>query len=537
MPTRRLLLAAFLTVCLSVLACWILSVREPVAPARNVPRVPALFDGSQAMHQLDLLTHRFKGRVAGSAQGFAAANYIAGQFRAYGLKVEVQDFREVGYMFDRAQWGWYPGQNVIGILQGQAKGAVVLTAHRDCVAKAPEGAYDNGSGTAVLLELARVLAAGEPHRYTYVFIATDGEELGMSGSRALMNKRPSALQDIRLMINMDMLGIKGNPQLGVSHTQFLPPETRALVATSLHIPKYNLLQFPMGRGTDAQIYVLRGLPTLDIREFLQAFTKAETHNARDTYDRISTDSIQKAGRTVEQLIREGDAMGVFVPSEGVVASNQSGILLPWRYRLGGACIFLALVLPLLFHLRPINGGYRPVKVMAVLILFVGVLTYLSAFWSGSLIFAALPFWGIIAFVVLQIVVICRAKGEDDGLGRLLVSAAPSLLFAGTWGLTGLWPLGFVLAVLAYFPAVLVTWKTGWRWRLFDIALTMPMFLLTFPIALIACLSAPLRFFPPAKLPFFAALYFAITLIGIWGIFGHRPRPAVALEPAQNAIRE
>ncbi len=522
MRIRRLLLPVSLTACLALLACRVLSFRVPVHPAENTPGVTVRFDGEQARRHLDSLTHRFKGRVIGSAQGFAAAEYVAERFRSYGLRTESQDFREAGASSNGSEYGWFRGRNVIGVLPGHGEGTVVISAHRDCVAKAPEGAYDDASGTAITMELARVLAAGAPHRYTFVFAALDGEEIGLAGARVLMNNPPAALKDIRLMINFDMVGFNGDPMLGAAHTQYLSPEARALVATRFMLPPYALLQFPLGRGTDAQLYVLRGLPTLDVREIMPRFTRIINHDAGDTYGQVSAVSMQRAGRAVEQLMLQGDAMGAFTPTRGLAASSSAGVLPTWSYVLGGACILALFALPLLFRLRSaaVETG-RSAQITAALILSTWALTSISARWRGTASFAAVPLLGAVALLVLQVVAVRRAKQPGSGLGRVLVAAAPLLLFTGTWLLTGLWPLGFWTALVAYLPAALVTWKRGWRWRTLDVVLLLPALLLTWLLALISWLLAPLHFFPSAKLPFFTAIYFAAALACIWGIFERR----------------
>lgn len=521
MHIGRLFLSVFLTACATAFAWWVLSFYTPIIPVQNPPSVATHFSGKQAMRYLYQLTHQFKDRVVGSAQGFAAADYVAEQFSAFGLELETQDFYEVGLRADNTGWGRYKGQNVIGTLPGQEAGTVVLTAHRDCVPEAPEGAYDNGSGTSVVLELARVMTEGGPHRYTYIFVALDGEEYGLTGSRALMNNRSVKLRDIRLMINLDMVGFKEIQGLKITHTQYLPPETRALVSSYFDIPNYELLQPPTGRGTDAILYAWRGLPTLDIYDDTPPGTKLRYHSPEDTYDQISIESIQLAGRAVERLIRQGDIMDAFKPPQGLVASNSDRILFPWRYRLGGASILAALMMPLLFYLRAMSKNTRPMEVMIILILITGVLTAVSTLWPGGVSFMAVPVLGGIAFIIMQAIASRRSVGSAPGLGRFLLCAAPSLLFAGTWLLTGLWSLGLWIAVVACFPAVLVTWKPGWGWRTFDVILILPTALMTWLVATGAWMLAPLHAFPFEKLPFFSALYMAVTLIGIWGIFGRR----------------
>jgi acetylornithine deacetylase/succinyl-diaminopimelate desuccinylase-like protein len=166
MHIRRLLLSASLTFCAAAVAWWILSVYVSISPVQNAPSVTTQFNGEQAVRYLYTLTHQYKNRIMGSAQGFAAADYVAEQFRSIGLKVQIQDFRELGTKGVATKMGWFRERNVIGVLPGRGLGTVVLTAHRDCNPNSDEGAYDSGSGTVAVLELARVLVASSPHQYT-----------------------------------------------------------------------------------------------------------------------------------------------------------------------------------------------------------------------------------------------------------------------------------------------------------------------------------------------------------------------------------
>jgi hypothetical protein len=104
--------------------------------------------------------------------------------------------------------------NVIGILPGAdptlAGEAVVIGAHYDHLghdgAAVYHGADDNASGTAVVLELARSLAAIRPAR-TLVFMLFAGEEIGLVGSAHYV-RQPSAVpvERIAAMLNFDMVG-------------------------------------------------------------------------------------------------------------------------------------------------------------------------------------------------------------------------------------------------------------------------------------------------------------------------------------------
>jgi hypothetical protein len=95
---------------------------------------------------------------------------------------------------------------------GGARGVVVLTAHLDSVnlaggpSGAAPGADDNGSGSAGVLEMARVLSA-RPWRHDLRIILFGGEEQGLHGSRQYVAGLPAAERArIRAVLNLDMVG-------------------------------------------------------------------------------------------------------------------------------------------------------------------------------------------------------------------------------------------------------------------------------------------------------------------------------------------
>jgi hypothetical protein len=113
--------------------------------------------------------------------------------------------------------------NVVGILDGSdptlKNEVVVIGAHYDHLGRGGEGslapregeihhgADDNASGTAGVLELARIFSAQQPRpRRTIVFIAFSGEEEGLLGSNYYVNHPIMPLANTVAMINMDMIG-------------------------------------------------------------------------------------------------------------------------------------------------------------------------------------------------------------------------------------------------------------------------------------------------------------------------------------------
>ena len=110
------------------------------------------------------------------------------------------------------------GRNLIARRANSTQPKVIVGGHYDSVSGSP-GANDNASGTAVVLELARRLAP-TPQADRIWFVAFDGEEDGLHGSRAFVDKAtPQFLSQLAAMMNFDMVGI--NNELGISGTSSL----------------------------------------------------------------------------------------------------------------------------------------------------------------------------------------------------------------------------------------------------------------------------------------------------------------------------
>jgi hypothetical protein len=102
-------------------------------------------------------------------------------------------------------------ENVIGILRGSVDESVVVSAHLDHLGNHPttnggdsiyNGAYDNASGIACLIEIARELAAGPRPKRSIVFVAFTGEEKGDQGSEYFARHPP--IRPLVADVNMDM---------------------------------------------------------------------------------------------------------------------------------------------------------------------------------------------------------------------------------------------------------------------------------------------------------------------------------------------
>lgn len=135
------------------------------------------------------IPHRYAGN--GSQNFRNAAQHIDNTFTRYSLP-SVQEN-------NASPWTKI---NVIGTLPGRRGAYVVVCGHFDSANQNCPGADDNGSGTAAVMEMARLLS-NYNFDYTIKFIAFGGEEQGLKGSALYVQQHPG--DSIRAVLNMDMI--------------------------------------------------------------------------------------------------------------------------------------------------------------------------------------------------------------------------------------------------------------------------------------------------------------------------------------------
>lgn len=190
------------------------------------------------------------------------------------------------------------GYNIIGSQRGSTDGVIILGGHYDTVDAGP-GAVDNGSGTAVLLELARVLGQ-RPHKNTFTFIAFDAEELGLLGSQYFVQNLSSAdRSNIKGMLNFDMLGGGSGPLLAGGDGD-LGKLTRD-AAKQMGIDARN---FALGgnSGSDHESFQRVSIDTVFFSRDYNLL-----HTPQDTIDQIQENYLDEAGRVGERAALEFDA--------------------------------------------------------------------------------------------------------------------------------------------------------------------------------------------------------------------------------------
>jgi len=139
-------------------------------------------------------------RVTGTDSNYASADWVTSKFQDFGYdSVISQEFTETIYGVPATV------ENVIAYKVGTVypNRHIIVGAHRDGVPGSP-AADDNGSGTAGVLEIARILKDIETP-VTFVFITFDGEEQGLFGSSDYAAEAVANGDSIIYMFNMDMI--------------------------------------------------------------------------------------------------------------------------------------------------------------------------------------------------------------------------------------------------------------------------------------------------------------------------------------------
>lgn len=198
--------------------------------AQRVVEPPRLLDDIKF-----LTDERLQGRATGSPGADSAATYLARRFSEVGLQPAAGGWFQTFTVSRNApavrptMTGPVVGKNVIGILPGRdpilRNQTVLLGAHYDHLGlggfgsldpdsngQVHNGADDNASGVAGLIQVAARLAASPPAR-TVVFIAFSGEELGLLGSAHYVKEPIYPLSGTLAMVNLDMVGRLRNGHL------------------------------------------------------------------------------------------------------------------------------------------------------------------------------------------------------------------------------------------------------------------------------------------------------------------------------------
>ena len=182
-------------------------------------------------HITFLASDKMKGRGTGTPEERKAAEYLAKQFKKIGLQPKGDDgtyLARFGFKKTTDPHGAHSesdpqvySQNVVGYIDNGAPYTIIIGAHYDHLGlghdhnsldanpdgKIHNGADDNASGTAGVIELARYFQNnGIKEQHNFLFLCFSGEELGLVGSKRYTEYPTIDLTKASFMLNMDMIG-------------------------------------------------------------------------------------------------------------------------------------------------------------------------------------------------------------------------------------------------------------------------------------------------------------------------------------------
>jgi aminopeptidase YwaD len=207
------------------------------------------------------------------------------------------------------------GHNVVAYLDNGAANTVILGAHYDHLGYGNDknaldtgsvihnGADDNASGTAALIELARMLKKSGPKNNNYLFISFSGEELGLHGSKYWL-ENPTTIVQPNYMINMDMVGRYDTARkLTVGGYGTSPAWSETVHAANRGLV-IRIDSSGSGPSDHASFY-RKDIPVL----FLFTGSHSDYHKATDDADKINYEGQREIVKYIYNIINATDSKG------------------------------------------------------------------------------------------------------------------------------------------------------------------------------------------------------------------------------------
>ena len=291
--------------------------------AEPLPALPAAPDSGSLQRDIAWLADdRLEGRATGSAGNDSAAAWLARRHLALGLRpLAVEGYLQrfvarSAQMAHEGQGSGLPTQNVVALVPGRDPSLrgeyVVIGAHFDHLGRSTSGALDpeardavrngaddNASGTAAVLELARLFSA-RPARRSIVVAHFTGEELGLLGSQWFVDHPPMPLDSVVAMVNFDMVGRLRNDKLivyGVATARELP----GIVEAANQAPRLAISAVGDGFGpSDHSSFYAKGIPVLHFFTDLHD----DYHRASDDVERINAAGTARVVAVAERVVRD-----------------------------------------------------------------------------------------------------------------------------------------------------------------------------------------------------------------------------------------
>lgn len=231
--------------------------------------------------------------------------YLADEINMQSLKliVNIEEKKRVGH-------------NVIGLINNKAATTIIIGAHYDHLGYGEDhnslyagttpmihnGADDNASGTAALIEMAKLITASGMKNNNFCFIAFSGEELGLYGSKYFIEHSTLNAGSVNYMINMDMVGRLNDSTRGLNIGGYgTSGSWNKFIDTANNYFKIKLDSSGSGPSDHTSFY-RKDIPVL----FFFTGTHMDYHKPSDDADKINYTGEVKVIRYIYNLIKSTD---------------------------------------------------------------------------------------------------------------------------------------------------------------------------------------------------------------------------------------
>ncbi len=299
------------------------------APTSTFDSQAIQFSGARALQTETEFVTAFPNRHSGQPNNRSAADWLLQRFTDAGWTCILDEWQVVNYSRPVSL------NNVACRLQGSSEKEILVTAHLDQAPTTVQGADNDGSGIAILLELAHVFAAEPSRPYTLAFVATDAEEYGMLGTERYLVTHPDPRR-ILAGISLDNLGrlyYDGMKVELLGRFQGYGPIWLALAAREAARTagaKWDvLLRAPFDQATDQAApvslmdqgpMVAAGIPALGFAGHTPpALSEVEYelyHAPGDSLEHQSAEALGQSGLIAEALIRQLLSLKTFPRESG-----------------------------------------------------------------------------------------------------------------------------------------------------------------------------------------------------------------------------
>ena len=205
-------------------------------------------------------------------------------------------------------------KNVVGLLDNGAQFTVVIGAHYDHLGLGEDGnsmirggqpeihngADDNASGTASMIELAFQLKGNKAKHYNYLFIGFSAEELGLNGSKYFVENPTISLNTINYMINMDMVGRMNDSTKTITVGGYgTSPSWQSMIA-AVKKKSFTIKFDSSGTGpSDHTSFYRKDIPVL----FFFTGLHTDYHKPSDDADKINYVGMSQIVRFIQEMIQ------------------------------------------------------------------------------------------------------------------------------------------------------------------------------------------------------------------------------------------